>query len=196
MLDEKTLEWLERRKIGMCCRCENYADCQWIPQPRGHFQTAQCWRFKSADGYCIDKSDYMDAAEFEKRVAAKLTELWMLTELWILSGGKPQCQHNVCIAPMLHQQLSSCDAEKICAWCILKDARLAVEREMIAEERGREISTTDEKKQLLAELLSEVCRREEKPYCCPVGDYNCPFPEKICLDVTPEDWRGWMEKDK
>lgn len=74
MLDANTLEWLDRRKIGMCCRCENYADCQWIPQPRGHFQTAQCWRFKSSDGYCIDKNDYMDAAEFEARVAKKLCD--------------------------------------------------------------------------------------------------------------------------
>ena len=127
MLDDNTLQWLDRRKIGMCCRCENYEDCQWIPQPRGHFQTAQCWRFKSSDGYCIDKNDYMDVAEFEARVSAKMAEPW------ISSGGKPKCKHKGCIVPLLRQKLKLRDVERICAWCVIKDARLAVEREMIAE---------------------------------------------------------------
>lgn len=118
MLDANTMQWLERRKIGMCCRCENYADCQWIPQPRGHFQTAQCWRFKSSDGYCIDKNDYMDAAEFEARVAVKLATV-------ICAGCEDFNKKNVC-------PLAIYQARGIYE-CRMKHARLAVEREMIAE---------------------------------------------------------------
>lgn len=122
MLDENTLEWLERRKIGMCCRCENYADCQWIPQPRGHFQTAQCWLFKSSDGYCIDKNDYIDAAEFEARVAAKQAK--------DICGQCDKFNSMEAGCPLAIFTRPGLDA------CRLKHARLAVEREMIAEGKG------------------------------------------------------------
>ena len=121
MLDANTMQWLERRKIGMCCRCENYADCQWIPQPRGHFQTAQCWRFKSSDGYCIDKNDYMDAAEFEARVAVKLATV-------ICAGCEAFNKKDVC--PLAIYQATGIYE------CRMKHARLAVEAEMIAEGKG------------------------------------------------------------
>lgn len=118
MMDDKTSEWLERRKIGMCCRCENYAGCQWIPQPRGHFQTAQCWRFKSSDGYCIDKNDYIDVAEFEARVAKKLCD-----PFW-----------NYAVAERYFEL--ALPYRRLPAAFVLKHARLAVEREMIAEGKG------------------------------------------------------------
>lgn len=71
-----------------------------------------------------------DAAEFEARVSAKMAEPW------ISSGGKPKCKHKGCIVPLLRQKLKLRDVERICAWCVIKDARLAVEREMIAEGKG------------------------------------------------------------
>lgn len=85
---------------------------------------------RSIIGYVSE--DYHDAAEFEARVAVKMAEPW------ILSGGKPQCPRNGCIVPMQRQKLKPRDAERICAWCVIKDARLAVEREMIAEGKGPE----------------------------------------------------------
>ena len=130
MLDEKTLEWLERRKI-LCTRCYKKNWCR--AGAKHNFNTTKCRFFEmSAHGSIIGSvyEDYRDAVEFEARVSAKMAEPW------ILSGGKPKCQHKGCIAHLLSQKLKPRDAERICAWCVLKDARLAVEREMIAEGKG------------------------------------------------------------
>lgn len=130
MLDENTLEWLELRK-NLCTRCYKRDWCR--TGAKRNFNTAKCRFFElSSNGKITGLifEDFSDAAEFEARVAAKMAEPW------ILSGGKPQCQHKGCIVPMLRQKLKPSDAERICAWCKLKDARLAVEREMIAEGKG------------------------------------------------------------
>ena len=130
MLDEKTLEWLEKRK-NLCTHCRKIEDCR--VGKKHNFNTTKCRFFEMSaparsTGYVFE--DFRDSAEFETRVAEKLAEPW------ILSGGKPQCQHKGCIVPMLRQQLKPRDVERICAWCVTKDARLAVEREMTAEGKG------------------------------------------------------------
>lgn len=126
MLDEKTIFWLGRRKrdiknkFGYFCRhCGQYKR-QFVEWCNDEYYCPTCTR----------KYDYIDAAEFESRVSAKMAEPW------ILSGGKPHCPHNGCIVPMLRQKLKPRDAERICAWCVLKHARIAVEAEMIAEGKG------------------------------------------------------------
>ena len=54
------------------------------------------------------------------------------------------------------------------------------------------------KKQNAAEMLTRVCHLEaDYGGNCPVGDGDdCPFPKKLCVEVTPEDWKAWMEEDE
>lgn len=132
MLDESTLQWL--KKSSACRFCHPGEECTgapvsaesvgWAGYAYPHSECIHCRYFPQPLG------DFRDAAEFEARVAAKMAEPW------ILSGGKPHCPHNGCIVPLLRQKLKPRDAERICAWCKLKDARLAVEAEMIAEGKG------------------------------------------------------------
>ena len=110
MLDDKTLYWLGRRKRD-------------IKNKRGYF-CRHCGQYKKPfiewcnDEYycptCTKKYDYIDAAEFEARVSATLaySEDCYITDDCVFFG------------------------EGTCAWCKLKDARLAVEAEMIAEGKG------------------------------------------------------------
>ena len=130
MMDKQTLEWMERRK-NLCTRCYKRGWCR--AGAMHNFNTTKCHYFEMSapgriTGYTFE--DYSDAAEFEARVAVKMAEPW------ILSGGKPNCPRNGCIVPMQRQKLKPRDAERICAWCVIKYARLAVEREMIAEGKG------------------------------------------------------------
>lgn len=54
---------------------------------------------------------------------------------------------------------------------------------------------SDDKKIQVAETLSRLCFREvNDEETCPVGGCdNCPFPDTLCEDITPEDWLEWME---
>ena len=55
----------------------------------------------------------------------------------------------------------------------------------------------EEKKMQVATTLASLCFREEETTECPMyGFANCPFPEKPCTEVTPEDWREWMEGEE
>ena len=117
--DKNTLEWLERRKVGMCCRCVHYytditdcgIGCQWIANK--DFPMLQCFRFRHED-YTIEKGDWADVAEFEARVAARLAGL-KVEEL--------PCYPNF-LCPYSAKLIGSCKA------CHIKYARLAVEQEM------------------------------------------------------------------
>ena len=57
---------------------------------------------------------------------------------------------------------------------------------------------TEDKKMQVAEALTLLCLREvNDENTCPMGGFeNCPFPEKLCQDITPEDWLEWMEADE
>ena len=50
----------------------------------------------------------------------------------------------------------------------------------------------------VSEMLAAVCNLEQKKFLCPAdwAGRLCPFPEKLCEDVTPEDWKAWMEADE
>lgn len=121
-LDKATLDWLERRKIGMCCRCEHYYTdsndfgngCQWIP-PEG-FVTTQCYRFKH-ESYVIDKGDFEDAAEFEATVSKILASV--VCGKCLKFGQKQVCPFARLDTPGLDD-------------CRLKHARLMAEEQMEA----------------------------------------------------------------
>lgn len=54
----------------------------------------------------------------------------------------------------------------------------------------------EEKKQNTADILTRLCHREANyGGICPAGD-GCPFPEKLCTEVTPKDWLEWMDADE
>ena len=114
MLTEDEKRWLEEREQ--------------VELRHGLYSCGHCkWRsdvFDEYTGYCAAEfrdcpimGDYRDAAEFSERVAAKLAESedCHITDDCVFFG------------------------EGICAWCKLKDARLAVEREMISEGKGQEL---------------------------------------------------------
>lgn len=63
---------------------------------------------------------------------------------------------------------------------------------------GGGIEMTEDKKNKVAEMLSVICREEENSLICPCNRHNheCPFPEKLCEDITQEDWLEWMEATK
>lgn len=121
MLDANTLKWLEQREIT-CNRCGARICC--LPR-QGKF-TGECDHFKvKAQGMenGVLREDFQDAAEFEARVAV------------YLAG------HGVEDVPCAHGMIFFCPNPpfmgKDCTkWCLLRDARLAVEREMIAEGKG------------------------------------------------------------
>lgn len=57
---------------------------------------------------------------------------------------------------------------------------------------------TENKKRNAAEMLTRLCHREaDYGGICPVGNGDdCPFPEKLCTEVTPKDWLEWMEGEE
>lgn len=126
MLDEKTLEWLERRK-NFCTHCERMASFCSIGR-KHNFNTTKCRCWKPYapgryTGYVFE--DFKDAAEFEARVAAAATE-----KEYIM-----QCQH--CTYKGDGCKNSNKDHTRMEShWCKLKLYRLAVEREMISEGKG------------------------------------------------------------
>ena len=107
MLDEKTLGWLEKRKC-LCLRCYNFRDCLHLGRD-----------FKNcSDFYRYDiQPDFRDAAEFEARVAAKLTKM-DIEDVPCAHGMKLFC-------PKKNGPDVYCGA-----WCLVREARLAVEEEM------------------------------------------------------------------
>ena len=55
---------------------------------------------------------------------------------------------------------------------------------------------TEEKKIEIAKKLAELCWTEGVGCVCPnVTGGACPFTEKVCGDIIPEDWLEWMEDD-
>lgn len=124
MLDDKTLEWLERRKC-LCTRC-GVKKC-----PLPHFQNrtyGDCYFFEIKSPGTrkgILCQNYRDAAEFEARVAEKATgrrEVMLCVYCQYKNDG---CKSS----NKLHTRMES-------HWCQLKHHRLAVERETIAEGKG------------------------------------------------------------
>lgn len=121
--DKNTLEWLERRKVGMCCRCVHYytditdcgIGCQWIANK--DFPMLQCFRFRHED-YTIEKGNYEDAAEFEARVALKCARL---------TFGELPCGAGDCADEHMFSLYGGCDG------CVIRAARLKVEEEMERE---------------------------------------------------------------
>ena len=116
MLDEKTLEWLERRKItcnrcgvkrcALSCRGKVYGACYWFEVKAQGIKTGRL------------QEDYRDAAEFEARVAKKLCD-----PFW-----------NYAVAERYFEL--ALPYRRLPADFVLKHARLEVEAEMIAEGKG------------------------------------------------------------
>ena len=125
MLDDKTLEWLERRK-NICTHCRKREDCR--VGRKHNFSTRECRYWEPLapgrlSGYVF--KDFRDAAEFEARVAASATwrgEVMLCVHFQYKNDG---CKSS----NRLHTRMVS-------HWCKLKHHRLAVEREMIAEGKG------------------------------------------------------------
>lgn len=118
MLDANALQWLEQRKIT-CNRC----GVKLCILPRQGTFTGECAHFRvkatgMERGVLIE--DFQDAAEFEARVAACLA----------VRSGIP-CAHGIIRCPKPPFMGKDCTK-----WCLLRDARLAVEQEMLAEGKG------------------------------------------------------------
>lgn len=123
MLDAKTLEWLERRK-NICTRCYKRSFCR--TGGRHNFNTTKCQFWEPLVPGSLFRNlseDFRDAAEFEARVSKYLARGDM---------EDVPCAHGMkifCPRPPF--------AGKLCGdWCRLRESRLAVEREMIAEGKG------------------------------------------------------------
>ena len=116
MLTEAEKKWLEERRAGLCVRCAAYDDCPMIKS--ADFRVETCYRFRHED-YTIEKGNFEDAAEFEARVAARMTGL---------KAEELPCYPNF-LCPFSAKHIGSCKA------CYLKYARLAVESEM--EQEGK-----------------------------------------------------------
>lgn len=118
MLDEKTLEWLERRK-NLCTHCGRREWCR--TGNKHNYNTDQC-RFWEPFAWQISDHitihDFRDVAEFEARVAKKLCD-----PFW-----------NFAIAEQYFQL--ALPYRRLPAAFVLKHARLEVEAEMIAEGKG------------------------------------------------------------
>lgn len=120
-LTEQERKWLEKRKkknTRLCTTCQNHAP--WYV--RGKLVKLGC-RTDSGEACPFYRSshtldDYRDAAEFEARVAAKLTleEPCPLPE----NADLDEC-------PYFTEDDGSAFS---CRWCRLKRARIAVEEEM------------------------------------------------------------------
>lgn len=125
MLDENTLEWLERRK-NICTRCYKRSFCR--TGNRHNFNTTKCQFWEPLVPGSLFRNlseDFRDAAEFEGRVAASATwrgEVMLCVHCQYKNDG---CKSS----NRLHTRMES-------HWCKLKHHRLAVEREMIAEGKG------------------------------------------------------------
>ena len=128
MLDKKTLQWLERRK-NLCTHCERMASFCSIGR-KHNFNTTKCRYWKP---YALGRytghvfEDFQDAAEFEARVSEAATgrrDVMLCIHCQYENDG---CKSS----NILHTRMES-------HWCRLKHARLAVEREMIAEGKGPE----------------------------------------------------------
>ena len=128
MLDEKTLEWLERRK-NLCTRCYKKNWCR--AGAKHNFNTTNCRYFEMTAPWSITGNlleDYHDAAEFESRVAAKTARFFDIETCRMCDYRKDGCD-----------KVKDRNGKRIRMpneWCVLKRTRLAVEREMIAEGKG------------------------------------------------------------
>ena len=55
----------------------------------------------------------------------------------------------------------------------------------------------EEKIVKITAALADGCQREKDTCLCPIAvSDDCPFPEKLCTEVTPKDWLEWMEADE
>ena len=115
MLSDKDREWLEKREE----RGDYY--CYHCTDGRLHFECLAAW---DAPNNCPleDAQDFRDAAEFEARVAAKLSRM---------DWEDVPCAHGMSLfCPKKGGPHINCGA-----WCLMREARLAVETEM--EQEGK-----------------------------------------------------------
>lgn len=53
---------------------------------------------------------------------------------------------------------------------------------------------TEEEKRHRAQEWARLCNECENDGCCPaMGFISCPFRDKKCGDIKPEDWINWLE---
>lgn len=122
MLNEKTVFWLRIRKrdiktkFGYFCRYCGQYKTPFIDWCEDEYHCPVCTR----------KYDYMDAAEFEARVALKIMGV---TRGDLPCGTDTGCPSNIM---SMHSRING----KGCDMCILRHARLEVEKEMIREGKG------------------------------------------------------------
>lgn len=124
MLDEKTLEWLKRRK-NLCTRCA-VKNCI-MPNNKNRILGSCEWFEVKAPGSKTGKlrEDYRDAAEFEARVAFKIARFFDIETCKMCSYQEDGCNKV--------KDKDGRRRKKPNEWCVLKRQRIAVEREMIQE---------------------------------------------------------------
>ena len=124
MLDDKTLEWLEKRLVESCETCKTHRLMCAVCSRKRRFDV---W----ADDYfslsgCRDSSsglDFLHTAEFEAKVAAKMTKV---TVGDLPCGIGPD--NNECQKPHFRKYHNE-ERAIGCDMCALMVARLAVEAE-------------------------------------------------------------------
>lgn len=120
MLTKKDKEWLEKRErvlvandLYSCAHCAQYSDIYSV-------WTGYCAAIEPFE--CGIRANYRDAAEFEARVAAKLSRM---------DWEDVPCAHGMSLfCPKKGGPHINCGA-----WCLMREARLAVEAEM--EQEGK-----------------------------------------------------------
>ena len=121
-LTEQEKAWLETRK-NLCKRCGRRKYCRTGNRHGFNAEICRHWELTAPNipSWGSYRDDWKDAAEFEARVAARLSSL-VYAEPW----------------PNLWPECISCErhakeGDAACPPCVLKEARLAVEAEMKKE---------------------------------------------------------------
>lgn len=122
MLDKATLEWWEDRDL--CVKCEGFFHCMYRKSPYG--LNVRFCRLYTPEW--LPKTDYLDALEFEARVAEYLSHgsVYPISECTLgrdLEAGLHDCRPYI-------------EHKRRCAECRLKSARIAIENQMIREGKG------------------------------------------------------------
>ncbi len=124
MLTDAELKWLEERQ-NICLRCRDLKYCRTGKKHGYNTRNCRFWKITVLGPFSLayPNDNYKDAAEFEARVAAKLAIARMEVN-WDddFSCCPPETGERECSKKRLD-----------CQWCWLKNARLAVESDMEAE---------------------------------------------------------------
>ena len=122
MLTDKDREWLEKRKPPTEKPWPTTADDNFCKHCKQRITDCVPWYRNTGDCPTDRGGDFRDAAEFEARVAAKLSRM---------DWEDVPCAHGMSLfCPKKGGPHINCGS-----WCLMREARLAVEAEMEQENK-------------------------------------------------------------